>query len=240
MQQTVPFMPEMAAHVGRRHTVSRRVDKICDTVSATGSRRTHRTVYLEGLRCDGSGHDGCQAGCRIYWKDTWLRRVDGDSERPDSGGGGTAELGRLAGAATRTVRELDGERVEDWRCQATEALEFSVPLRTSNLAQYWRELRNSKFTPLRFIRLLARAVVMEVADRIGLLKPLPLHGQDGGAPSAELGLRPGDLVQVRSPDKIEATVDEKGMNRGLFFDREMLSYCAGPPSCQGPRGADRR
>jgi hypothetical protein len=33
------------------------------------------------------------------------------------------------------------------------------------------------------------------------------------------------LVQVRSPDEIEATLDEKGMNRGLSFDREMLPYC---------------
>ena len=53
----------------RRYTVSRRVDKICDTVSGSGSRRTHSTVYLEDLRCDGSGHDGCQAACKIYWKD---------------------------------------------------------------------------------------------------------------------------------------------------------------------------
>ena len=36
------------------------------------------TVYLEDLRCDGSGHGGCQAGCRIYWKEAWLRRVDGE------------------------------------------------------------------------------------------------------------------------------------------------------------------
>ena len=79
----MPFMPEMVAHVGRRYTVSRRVDKICNTVDATGSRRMYSTVYLEDLRCDGSGHDGCQAGCRIYWKDAWLRRVDDDSEAAD-------------------------------------------------------------------------------------------------------------------------------------------------------------
>ena len=64
----MPFMPEMARLAGRRFTVSRRVDKICDTIAATGSRRMRDTVYLEDLRCDGSGHGGCQAGCRIYWK----------------------------------------------------------------------------------------------------------------------------------------------------------------------------
>jgi hypothetical protein len=221
----MPFMPEMIAHVGRRYTVSRRVDKICDTVSGSGSRRTRSTVYLEDLRCDGSGHDGCQAACKIYWKDAWLRRVDDHSTAVDAGDAGMAELERFAQAGSRTVRELKGEQVEAWRCQATDALKFSEPLKTSNLAQYWREFRNGNFTAFRFIRLLARGFVMEVANRLGLLKPLPLHGSGGGPPRSELGLRPGDLVQVQSPDEIESTLDEKGMNRGLSFDREMLPYC---------------
>jgi hypothetical protein len=220
----MPFMPEMAAHVGRRYTVSRRVDKVCDTVAATGSRRMHSTVYLEDLRCDGSGHDGCQAGCKIYWNEAWLRRVDDDSTPADQSEREMAELEQLAQAGTRTVRELKGDQVEAWRCQATDILRFSEPLKASNLAQYWREFRHGNFTPFRFIRLLVRGFVMEVASRTGLLKPLPLHGP-GGAPSPELGLRPGDLVQVRRPDEIEATLDEKGMNRGLSFDREMLPYC---------------
>jgi hypothetical protein len=222
----MPFMPEMIAHVGRRYTVSRRVDKICDTVSASGSRRMYGTVYLEDLRCDGSGHEGCQAACKIYWKEAWLRRVDDRSRTVDPGDGGMAELERLARASTRTMRELKGEQVEAWRCQATDALKFSEPLKVSNLTQYWREFRNGNFGPFRFIGLFARGFVMEVANRIGLLKPLPLHGPGGGPPSSEpLGLRPGDVVQVRSPDEIEATLDEKGMNRGLSFDREMLPYC---------------
>ena len=122
------------------------------------------------------------------------------------------------------MRELKGEQVEAWRCQATDALKFSEHLKISNLAQYWREFRNGNFTPFRFIGLLVRGFVMEVGRRTGLLKPLPLHGP-GRAPSPDLGLRPGDLVQVRPPAEIESTLDEKGMNRGLSFDREMLPYC---------------
>ena len=49
--------------------------RICDTVNYTGSRRIPNTVLLENLRCDGSGHDGCQAECRIFWKEAWLRKV---------------------------------------------------------------------------------------------------------------------------------------------------------------------
>ena len=84
----MPFMPEMLQYVGRRFAVSKRVEKICDTIAATGSRRMRDTVYLEDLRCDGSGHGGCQAGCRIYWKEAWLRRVDSASDvgaRMDNG-----------------------------------------------------------------------------------------------------------------------------------------------------------
>ena len=220
----MPFMPEMAAHVGRRYTVGRRVDKICNTIDKTGSRRLYDTVYLEDLRCDGSGHGGCQAGCRIYWKEAWLRRVDGDSAAAEAGDEGIAELERRAGSSTRTVRKTDGEQVEVWRCQATDALEFSERLKTSNLAQYWREFRNGNFTSFRFIRLLVRGFVMEIAGRLGWLRAMPLRGP-GAAPPAELGVERGDLVRVRAPQEIERTLDERGFNRGLSFDREMLPYC---------------
>src|SRR6266478_148585 len=138
--ESMPFMPEMALHAGRRYTVTRRVDKICDTIAATGSRRMHATVYLEDLRCDGSGHGGCQAGCKLYWKEAWLRRVDDQSGVTDRSTEAGVKLERLAAAGTRTVREIQGQRSEVWRCQATEAFKASAPLKTSNLPQYWREL----------------------------------------------------------------------------------------------------
>ena len=65
------------------------------------------------------------------------------------------------------MREVGDESQEVWRCQATDALKASEPLKTSNLAQYWRELRNGNFGLLRFIRLAARGFVLEVADRFG-------------------------------------------------------------------------
>ena len=184
------------------------------------------TVYLEDLRCDGSGHGGCQAGCKLYWKEAWLRRVDDHSGAIDASTEGAVRLEQLAQAGTRTVREVGGERSEVWRCQATEAFNASAPLKTSNLPQYWRELTNGNFRLLRFIGLAARGFIMEVASRAGLLKPLPLRGPGSQSTAVEpLNLQPGDLVQVRSPADIAATLDEGGLNRGLSFDREMLPYC---------------
>ncbi len=224
----VPFMPEMLRHVGKRFRVTRRVEKICDTIAATGSRRMTDTVYLEDLRCDGSGHDGCQAGCRIYWKEAWLRRIEAEPETsvPPTGTGGLAALEQLAVAGTRTHRERDGETAEVWRCQATEALKASTPLKVRNLGQYGRELTSHNYRLLRFVPLLIRAFFMEIADRTRLMPPLPLKG-DGAksAPAETLNLRPGDVVKVRSAEEIARTLDRNGFNRGLSFDREMLPYC---------------
>jgi hypothetical protein len=221
----MPFMPEMLRHTGRRYTVSRRVDKICDTVSASGSRRLHSTVYLDDLRCDGSAHGGCQAGCKLYWKEDWLRRVDTAAETADVVEEPSSALEALAEAGTRTTRESETEEV--WRCQATEALDASEHLRVfKDPDQYWREFRNGNFGRVRFIGLLLRALVMELAHRVGLLKGLPLHGPEPKSPQTEtLDLQPGELVQVRSPAEIQATLDDKGFSRGLSFDREMLPYC---------------
>ena len=73
---------------------------------------------------------------------------------------------------------------------------------------------------------MARALVMEVAHRLGMLKPLPLRGREPKAPLAQpLDLQPGELVRVRSAAEIEATLDDRGLNRGLSFAREMLPYC---------------
>lgn len=225
--EAMPFMPEMIRYAGRRFTVSRRVDKICDTVSCSQnwSRRMLNTVYLEDLRCDGAGHDGCQAGCKIYWKEAWLRRVDNRSSANSDGNDKTAELERITRAATRTERVREGQRNEVWRCQATEAVNASTRMRTSHLAQYWRELTNGNFSFPRFIFLLVRGFFMEIASRIGLLKPLPLHGSGSKSTQPPLNLGAGDLVRVRSPAEIVETLDQAGLDRGLSFDREMLPYC---------------
>ena len=177
--EAMPFMPEMIRYAGQRFTVSRRVDKICDTVSHSQnwSRRMLNTVYLEDLRCDGAAHDGCQAGCKIYWKEAWLRRVDDRPSANRDSSDKAAEVERIARAAMRTERDLKGQLTEVWRCQATEAVKASTRMKTSHLPQYWREMTNGNFGFFRFMFLLTRGFIMEVATRVGLLKPLPFKRQ---------------------------------------------------------------
>src|SRR5204863_614848 len=86
----MPFMPEMFAFCGKRFQVYKRAHKTCDTVFPVRGRRVHDAVHLE-TRCDGQAHGGCQAGCLIFWKEAWLRPLDGKSPHDT--------LARVAGRA---------------------------------------------------------------------------------------------------------------------------------------------
>src|SRR5215470_15033948 len=72
----MPFQPEMFAFCGRTLRVGKVAHKTCDTINKTGGRRVRNAVHLEGVRCDGSAHAGCQADCNLFWKEAWLRHAD--------------------------------------------------------------------------------------------------------------------------------------------------------------------
>ena len=226
----MPFMPEMLQYAGKRFTVSRRVEKICDTVSGSAPRslRMRDTVLLDDLRCDGSAHGGCQAGCRLYWKEEWLRRVDPGDEHEARNGNAVAELEQLVRDATVAVRGANGASVESYRCQATEALRASEPLSSFDIRQYVRELTSGNVGLLRLLRVAVRGISTAVRRRLRLLGPLPLPNHGVPAPTRpELNLQPGDTVEVRSPEEIAPSIDESGRTRGLWFDWEMIPYCGG-------------
>ena len=69
----MPFMPEMFAFCGKRLRVNKRAHKTCDTVHEYKARKMKDAVHLEGIRCDGEFHGGCEASCSIFWKTAWLR-----------------------------------------------------------------------------------------------------------------------------------------------------------------------
>src|ERR1700722_11176649 len=86
----LPFMPEMLEYCGQRLRVYKRADKTCEYTQGWSIRRMTTTVPLEGARCEGSGHDGCQAGCLIFWKEAWLKRTENGMVRLESLGGAPA------------------------------------------------------------------------------------------------------------------------------------------------------
>jgi hypothetical protein len=223
--EAMPFMPEMVGLCGRRFVVERRADKVCDTIRYTGSRRINDCVLLDDLRCDGSAHGGCQAECRIYWKEAWLRRVEPGQpaiEPHDEPSARRALLALVAGN-TRAEQAEDGVR---YRCQATELLAASIHLSLTDPRPYVREVSSGNVTIRTFGRVMARAAVTEARRKLGRLPAVPLQGDATTSPASEpLDLQPGEWVRVKSADQIRATLTDKGKNRGLWFDVEMLPYC---------------
>lgn len=218
----LPFMPEMAVHCGGRFRVSARADKVCDTVLFSGSRRMPGAVLLEDLRCDGNAHDGCQAECRLFWKEAWLRKVEKD-EAPEQF---TEEDRRALVARARvSVRVHFAEPGCGYRCQATEVPRCTEHLRTWDPRPYARELTSGNVPLGPFLRTMARAIVEEPARKLGITPQVALAGTRRRTPADRLDLQPGEWVRVKSREEIARTLDARGMNRGLRFDREMLFFC---------------
>jgi hypothetical protein len=215
----LPFMPEMLPFVGRRFTVSAVARKVCDTTrEGTGNRLLHDTVYLDDLRCDGSGHDGCQAGCLIMWRESWLRRVSENGGATDDDAARTALEARSRAATTREPGV--------YRCQATELTAASEPFPPGDRGRkYLHEVRVGNVGIVRFLRVLARAVGRKLGRTVGLVGDVPISSPGPPADMQPLDLRPGDVVRVKSKREIAPFVDETGGNRGLSFDWEMVPHC---------------
>jgi hypothetical protein len=223
----LPFMPEMIQFCGKRFVVDRRGEKICDTIYPLASRRLPDTVLLEELRCAGSAHDGCQADCRIFWKEAWLRRVvspDGLSTARDDAA--QDQLTQLTQATTRRDSEAGDQPGPRYHCQATELHRASLPLRTFDPRPYVREFTSGNVGLIRFLKVTARAAVREPLRKLGLDRKIPLRGslrKSGLEPA--LNLQPGEVVKVKERNEIAATLTPHGKNRGLWFDEEMLPFC---------------
>jgi hypothetical protein len=131
---------------------------------------------------------------------------------------------QLVGANTQ--RSHDGEI--RYKCQHTQLSAASKRLRVTDPRAYLRVYTTGNVGLLRFLRVMARAIVEEPLRKLGVT---PRIFVSGTATSSDrelpLNLQPGDLVQVKSKEEIVATLTPDGRNRGLFFDREMLPYCGG-------------
>jgi len=226
----LPFMPELVQYCGRCFVVDKRADKVCDTVHYTGSRRLPDAVLLVDLRCDGSGHDGCQAECRPFWKEAWLRRVDGaTAAAPPPDEKSTAALLELTRRNTTQTVPSEGKTEVRYRCQATDLPAASQHLKLWDPRAYLRECQSGNVPVGRFLRVMTRAAIQEPLRKLGLVNEVHLPGTRTAEkkPESTLDLQPGERVQVKSKEEIAATLNAQGRNRGLWFDREMLPYCGG-------------
>ena len=233
----LPFMPEMLQFAGKQFRVSKRAFKTCDQVKNSGMYRMERTVHLEGLRCDGSAHGGCQAGCLIFWKEGWLKRAGDDGQEAAAAPPATI-VATLETLQRETRPPGAGPDEEIFSCQNT-AIPEAAPTHIPgwDVRQYIEDVTSGNAPVRQVVRGLAIHLFnkLQWANRKFLPRFLLINGGrsypqvegrvQGRTPKETLDLQPGELVEVKSREEIFQTLDQSGHNRGLRFDIEMLRYC---------------
>lgn len=237
----LPFQPEMLAFAGKRLRVAKVAHKTCDNIRKTGGRRMESAVHLEGARCDGRYHGGCQADCVFFWKEDWLKR-EGDHRATNHAGAGCSEE-----VVYKSVQDQGSSSAEDttWICQTTALFEATSELNWWDFRQYIRDVTSGNHTFAHMARILTFAGYQQLFSvgyghrfliaafnwfqRLRGGKPYPLDvgtvGEGKPTPTEVLNLQPGEWVEVLSQEEILATITKDGFNRGMRYDREMSKYC---------------
>jgi hypothetical protein len=248
----LPFMPEMLAFCGQRFKVSKRAHKTCDPPNGLDGRRMPKAVHLEGVRCNGGAHGGCQAACLIFWKDAWVRKVGvaappaAPPEAPIAVRTTCTEQDVWAGARN-TADQTDSDEPR-YVCQSTQVAAATQPLRWWDVRQYAEDYASGNASLSRILGAFLGFLHHQLATAgLGLGTALrwaydAVQGVRGGTPyphrtgtvpkgirtpSVRLDLQPGELVRIKTYKEILATLDEDGNNRGMWFDAEMVPYCGG-------------
>ena len=215
----LPFMPEMIPFCGQQYRISRRAFKVCvecfDKWRYGDIREFgNRDVWvLEGLRCSGQDHDGCQRGCLLFWHGSWLRRVETGSAPS------TYEDSQALFKKLKTRVEPDR-----YFCQSTELLVATEPLsRPGRFRIAIEEVVSGNATVFHILKCIVLPLFWKAVHRY--IRPRHVVGKLAKTPLAKLGLQAGETVEVRSAGEIEQTLNKNGCNRGLRFDHGLNRFC---------------
>jgi hypothetical protein len=237
-----PFMPEMLQYCGRQVAVSAVAHKTCDTAHRTGGRKLNRMVHLQGARCDGSAHGGCEADCNLFWREEWLKPVSFDRRIPTR-----SDVQLASGCTEERLHEatLATPLSAAYRCQATQLFAASSALAWWDLRQYVYDIRTGNHRFGHVVRVLFLAATFQLMKlpfgyrmsrslydwmHVRLTGQPPPHitgliPQGASTPVELLGLQTGELVRVKSVNQIAATLNVQNKNRGMLFDVEEVPHC---------------
>jgi hypothetical protein len=278
--ENLPFMPEMVQYCGRRFRVFRRAEKVyLDKYNVV--KRLRKSVFLEGVRCNGQAHEQCQMECRLFWKEAWLKRISASdvpnavSETGDLTNFSNAAAAEVADSIAPTIPVVPVEqllspslpmnvsRLENQQrssettelcseagtlamatsidpviasrlptkqgdrisCQAIELIDSTSPLPWWKLRQYLRDYSARKMSLGEWLVMLAHLARSKICRAFGINPHDVLSGCLEKTENPTQRLQSGDLVQVKSREAIEATLDTFGRTRGLGFAPEMVAFC---------------
>jgi hypothetical protein len=255
--ENLPFMPEMFEFCEKRFRVFKRAHKTCDPPNGIGGRRMLNTVHLEGTRCTGDAHGGCQARCLLFWKQEWLTKIDEDASAQLPAPLTNTQLYQLESmpegcseerviAATRS--SAFESAVPVFVCQSTQVEKATTLLPWWDVRQYMEDYRSGNVKLSQLLSVLLFTLYSEVAsagvglgaffrwlyDTIQRVRGKTPYPQRVGrilrgqrTPAATLNLKPGELVRVRTYEEILETLNQDSHNRGMYFDPEMVLFCGG-------------
>ena len=246
----LPFMPEMLKYCGARMMVGKRAHKTCDPALGIGGRKMANTVHLANIRCNGSAHDGCEAGCLIFWKEAWLKPISSAPATANAASAPGVQSGR-AGCAEEVLHSsirippAAGETEPTYVCQNTQIKFATQPLAWWDVRQYLEDYTSGNVRLSELAAGLLYSVWRTVAEAgvgVGFAMrwvydqfasatgrtPYPVrpYGVPKGTPvpRATLDLQQGEVVRVKPYGEILKTLDSTYRNRGLYFDAEMVPF----------------
>jgi hypothetical protein len=242
----LPFQPEMLEFCNRRMRVAKVAHKTCDNIHKTGGRDMKAAVHLENSRCNGALHGGCQADCVFFWKEAWLRR-DADPKPLPVPGAPEPVCSEEAVKKWAQAPSQGPSADPIWICQTTSLYDATTLLPWWDIRQYVKDVTSGNHSAWHMAKIMTAAAYRNLANLgigYGILvrlynlfqkawggKPFPIaegkipNGQP--TPEEHLGLQVGELVEVKSGEEIMATLNAKGLNRGMRYDLEMLKYSGG-------------
>jgi hypothetical protein len=202
-------------------------------------------VHLEGLRCTGRSHGGCDAACLLFWKEAWLRRLDEDQDTSPDAGSAACDEAKLQAACLKSTSTPEDPR---YACQATELPAATTPLAWWDVRQYVEDFTSGNERPGRMLRgvlYVAYFNLIRAGRRVGARQTLidlydwfqqkrggvPFPRKTGNIPAGtktptrSLNLVPGQQARVKSYEEILETLDTNSKNTGLYFDAEAVPYC---------------
>ena len=217
----LPFMPEMLKMCGQHMRVFRCIHRIFDYRKSRRMRHMDGAVLLVGTLCDGSSHGGCEALCHTIWKSAWLRRV----ESSENTAGAQVSADRSGPPIAAPVLRF-GTQAPCYACQLTQLHAASRPIGNWSVINFLRPLISGNVASAAFVVGWLTYLFNELQHwRGGVGFPVFGVAIQDGRKCDETQLAVGDHVVVRSSSEIRATLNDQFLNRGLYFDEDMLKHC---------------
>jgi hypothetical protein len=211
----LPFMPEMLGYCGQRFCVARRAETTCASgIKWPRGFNINDVVTLDGVRCSGAAHDGCQKACMIFWREAWLRKVEDAATQP---------IEDFANSERLRARLKTSTGQNTYFCQASELAKFTYSLsRLERVGKYFNGLRAGNFSAWQMTGDIWIWLFWKIRR---LFLGVYMRGSNRSSPAESLNLQPGELVEVKPIEGIVATLNESGGNRGLVFFPGMHLFC---------------